>query len=104
MLTESELTTISVPRWPTERPLLILNALASAGFWFLFFRSPTSASFVLAYAAIAGLMNLALVTSIRGSAVRLGPDQFPELYGRVEELARRLGLRRVPEVYLKQQD
>jgi hypothetical protein len=49
-------------------------------------------------------MNIAFVTSIRGSAVHLGPEQFPELHARVEELARRLGLRRTPDVYLMQQD
>lgn len=95
---------VSVRRWPTERPLLILNALASAGFWFLFFRSLLTAPLILAYAAIAALMNVVLITALRGSAVRLGPEQFPELYGRVEEIARRFGMRRMPEVYLKQQD
>ena len=95
---------VSVPRWRTERPLLILNALASAGFWFLLFRALISQPLVLAYVAVALLMNLALVASIRGSAVRLGPDQFPELYNRVLELVRLFGMRHVPEVYLKQQD
>ena len=59
---------VSVPRWRTECPLLILNALAAAGFWFLLFRALISQPLVLAYVAIAMLMNLALVASIRGSA------------------------------------
>jgi Zn-dependent protease with chaperone function len=95
---------IRVRRWPTERPLLILNALASAGLWFLFLQSFQSVAYVAVWVAILGLMNVAFVTSIRGSAVRLSFDQFPELHGRVEELARRMGLRRTPDVYLMQQD
>ena len=50
------------------------------------------------------LTNIAFVTVVRGSAVRLGPEQFPELHARVEELARRMGFRHMPDVYLKQQD
>src|SRR5438445_2160681 len=95
---------IHVRRWPTERPLLLLNALASAGLWFLFFRSPQSLAYLAMWVAIIGLMNVAFVTSIRGSAVRLGSDQFPDRHAAVEDLARRVGLRRIPNVYLMQHD
>jgi Zn-dependent protease with chaperone function len=95
---------IRIDRWPTERPLLILNALASAGLWFLFVRSFQSWPYIGVWAAILGLMNIAFVTSIRGSAVRLGPNQFPKLHARVDEIARRVGLRRTPDVYLMQQN
>jgi Zn-dependent protease with chaperone function len=93
---------IRVTRWGTERPLLILNALASAGLWFLFFRSIQSIASIGMSAAILVLMNIVSLTAIRGSAVRLGPEQFPELHARVEALARRMGLRRTPDVYLMQ--
>ena len=95
---------IRVSRWPTERPLLILSALASAGLWFMFFRSIPSLASIGMWGAFMGLMNIAFVAVIRGSAVRLGPEQFPELHARVEELARRIGLRRTPDVYLMQQN
>ncbi|MGE5242740.1 MAG: M48 family metallopeptidase [Betaproteobacteria bacterium] len=104
MFPEAQLEPIRVRRWPTEGPLLILNILASAGVWFLFFRSLQTAPIAFAWAVFLGVMNLAFIASIRGSAVRLGPDQFPELYGRVEGIARRMGLRRTPDVYLMQQD
>ena len=54
--------------------------------------------------ALMAVMHLGLIAQVRGSAVRLGPDQFPELHAHVEQLARRMGLRRTPEVYLMQQD
>jgi Zn-dependent protease with chaperone function len=36
----------------------------------------------------------------RGSAVRLSPRQFPDIYSLKEDFARRLALRREPEIYL----
>jgi Zn-dependent protease with chaperone function len=95
---------IRVKRWPTERPLFFLNAVASACIWALLARALPSLSYVAALIALMALMNLGLIAYIRGSAVRLGADQFADLYARVEELARRMGLRRMPEVYLQQQD
>jgi hypothetical protein len=45
---------------------------------------------------------VALVAHLRGSAVKLGPDQLPELYGRVQLIAARLGMQRLPDAYLMQ--
>ena len=38
--------------------------------------------------------------SIRGTAVELSPRQYPELYQTADSFARRLGLRRRPQLYL----
>jgi Zn-dependent protease with chaperone function len=38
--------------------------------------------------------------SVRGSAVELSPTQFPDLYQTAEDFAKRLGLRRRPELFL----
>jgi len=37
---------------------------------------------------------------VRGSAVRLSPRQFPDIYAVKDDFARRLNLRRDPEIYL----
>ena len=96
---------IRVRRWPTERPLLYLNLALAILIWIIFFRlSPQTVAWLAVFIGFMALMNLALIAQIRGSAVRLGPEQFPDLYRRVEELARRMELRRMPEVYLMQQD
>src|SRR2546430_2325133 len=79
-----------------------LSGIVAAGLWFLFFRSIQSIASIGMSAAILGLINIAFVAVIRGSAVRLGPEQFPELHSRVEHLAHRMGLRRTPDVYLMQ--
>jgi Zn-dependent protease with chaperone function len=100
-VTEPIDTPIRVRRWPTERPLFVINVLASACIWIALSRVPSSLTWLFTILGIMFLMHVSFIATIRGSAVRLGPDQFPELYARVETLARRMGMR-VPEVYLMQ--
>ena len=96
---------IRVRRWPTERLWFYLNGLVAVCLWVAFVGlAPQTLAWIGLFIGIFALMNLAFVAHIRGSAVRLGPTQFPELYARVEALARRMGLRQTPEVYLSQQD
>jgi Zn-dependent protease with chaperone function len=93
---------ISVERWPSEIPLLCLVAVAAFWIWVALAIS----IFGIAYAAILGIFffvsHVAFVTYVRGSAVRLSEQQFPELYTRVVELSRRAGLEAVPDAYLMQ--
>jgi len=60
----------------------------------------------LAYGILLGLFfffaHMSLIAHLRGSSIKLGPNQMPELYGRVVELSRRIGLKKVPDVYLRQ--
>jgi hypothetical protein len=49
-------------------------------------------------------MHLIFVAHVRGSAIRIGPDQFPELHARIHEIARRIGMKKVPDAYLMQGD
>src|SRR5262249_26270104 len=46
--------------------------------------------------------HLALIAHIRGSAVRLRPEQFPELHRRVQEIATRAGVPRLAGAYIMQ--
>lgn len=91
---------VQVASWPSEKPLFVLIVLLSLGLWAVLAISIIG----LAYVALIGLflffVHLAFVTHLRGSAVRLGPAQFPELHARVQELARAAGLAREPEAYL----
>jgi Zn-dependent protease with chaperone function len=93
---------IQIERWPTERPLLVVAVLVSILVWIVAVVSVIG----LVYAAMLGLfffvVHLTFVAHVRGSGVRLGPEQFPELYARVETLASRMGLEPVPQTYLMQ--
>jgi Zn-dependent protease with chaperone function len=48
------------------------------------------------------VMGGLLVGMIRGNAVKLGPEQFPDIHATVLRQSQQLGLGRVPDVYLLQ--
>jgi Zn-dependent protease with chaperone function len=59
-------------------------------------------AFVAVLLLVPGLVVYRQLTraGIRGSAVRLSRRQFPDIYAVKEDFARRLGLKRDPEIYL----
>lgn len=95
-------TPIRITPWPSELPLFAVALVVSLVLWLLIVVSVVG----LVYAVFLGLvffvLHLAFVAHVRGSAVRLGPDQFPALHGRVAQLAHRMGLERTPETYIMQ--
>ena len=91
-----------VERWPTEVPLTVLVALAAAAIWVLLVVSIIGIVYALLLGVFFFAAHVAFIAYLRGSAVRLGPDQMPELHARVEDLAHRLGLRRPPAAYVMQ--
>ncbi len=94
-------TPIVVSRWPSEIPLLVLTAIFAAIIWIALAVSVIGFVYVLMIALFFWVMHLALVGHLRGSAVRLGPDQFPELYGAINTLSQRMAMP-TPEAYLMQ--
>jgi len=99
---DSSLEVVQVDRWPTELLLLFLVILLAVAIWILLAISIIG----IIYAALIGIFlftaHLALIAHVRGSAVRLRAEQFPDLHARVQEIARRAGLRRVPDAYIMQ--
>jgi Zn-dependent protease with chaperone function len=93
---------VVVERWPSELPLLALVILASLSIWALLALTIVGAIYALFIGLVLFLAHLGFVAHLRGSAVRLGPAQFPELHARVEAQAQRLGLKQMPEAYLMQ--
>jgi Zn-dependent protease with chaperone function len=91
-----------VERWPSETPLTVLVGFLSLGVWLLLALS----IFGMVYVVLIGLFffvsHLAFIAYLRGSAVKLGLEQMPELFHRVESLARRVGLKKMPTVYVMQ--
>ncbi len=93
---------VRVERWPTELPLFALVVLAAAGIWLMLAISIIGIAYAALLAVFFFLTHVAFVAYVRGSAVRLGPEQFPDLHRRVEELSRSAGLREPPAAYLMQ--
>jgi Zn-dependent protease with chaperone function len=93
---------IVVEPWPTEKPFFFLSLLAALLIWTVVAVSIVGLFYGAAFGIFFAVSHLVLIAHVRGSAVRLGPDQFPELHAAVERLARRMGLDPVPEAYLMQ--
>ena len=93
---------VRVERWPTETLLLVLVTLASAAIWV----SLAVSIIGLVYVVLLGIFffgtHLIFVAHVRGSGVRVGPEQFPDLHRRIEELGGRLKMAKLPEVYILQ--
>ena len=93
---------IVVERWRNEMPLFVISAIISVFAWFFLAISIVGLIYALFIALFFFVIHLGFIAHVRGSGVRLGPDQFPELYARVEQLARRMGMKQVPESYVMQ--
>lgn len=91
-----------VERWPTERFYLILVVTASLLIWALLAISLIGILYAWVLVMFVFWTHLLFVTHLRGSGVKLGPKQFPELHQRVQELARRAGVDPVPDAYVMQ--
>jgi len=93
---------ITVTPNAAEAPLRVSLLVIGMTLWLVFILSLVG----LAYGILLGLFfffaHMSLIAHLRGSSIKLGPNQMPELYGRVVELSRRIGLKKVPDVYLRQ--
>ena len=93
---------ITVTPNAAEVPLRVSLLVIGMTLWLVFILSVVG----LAYGILLGLFfffaHMSLIAHLRGSSIKLGPNQMPELYGRVVELSRRIGLKKVPDVYLRQ--
>lgn len=93
---------VEVQRWPTEIPLLVVCIVISLLIYLVLVVSVIGLVYALFIALFLFVAHAALMTHVRGSAVRLGPDQFPDLHRRVQEIAQRIGLENVHDAYLMQ--
>jgi Zn-dependent protease with chaperone function len=92
--------TVAVAPWPSEAPLFVLVLLASLSIWAGLVLSIFGAVYALVIAIGLFFVHLLFVVHVRGSAVKLGPEQFPELDRRVRELGERAGIADLPAAYV----
>lgn len=58
--------------------------------------------YLAGFLLFAGVAHGLLVGYLRGSAVHIGPEQFPDLHERITRLGANLGLERIPDAYILQ--
>ncbi|HSD65643.1 MAG TPA: M48 family metallopeptidase [Vicinamibacteria bacterium] len=88
--------------YPNENPLFAISLVLSVVFWLLVLVG--TLGIALLYALLFFVFYLfaqsALIAHIKGTAVRITPQQFPDLHERLAGCCRRLGIDAVPETYL----
>jgi Zn-dependent protease with chaperone function len=92
----------SIRRWETEIPLLILVIAVSIVLWIVVAVSMIGIFYAVFFSIFFLLAQVGFIAHLRGSAIKLGPQQMPELYARVVAIASRIGLATVPDAYLMQ--
>ena len=93
---------ISVSPDAAEVPLRIVLMITGSVLWIAFVVSIIGLVYGIVLGLVFFFVQLSLIAHIRGSSIKLGPQQMPELYARVEEIAQRIGMKRMPDVYLQQ--
>ena len=91
---------VHIQPWPSEALLRLGVVLVSCFFWFALLISIIGPLYGFIIGIGVFFAQVAFVAHIRGSGVKLGPQQFPDLYQRVQHLAQRIGLPRCPDVYI----
>lgn len=94
---------IIVKRWPSETPLTWIVGFFSVLIWFVLIFSIFGLIYALFIFLVLFLAHVSFVTHVRGSSVKLSPEQFPELHQAVQSLALRMGFTQVPDAYIMQE-
>jgi Zn-dependent protease with chaperone function len=93
---------ITVEPWPMEKPLLWIVGIFSFFVWFAL----AITIFGIVYIGLIGIIlfvgHVVFIAHVKGSGVKLGPDQFPDLHDAVGRLARRMGFETSPDAYIVQ--
>lgn len=93
---------IKVEPHGAENPLKIALIVISIIIWALFIISIIGILYAVVLGVVFFIGHLSLIVHLRGSSVKLGPQQMPGLYKRVVTLSNRIGLKKVPDAYLVQ--
>jgi Zn-dependent protease with chaperone function len=83
-------------------PLRIVLFIVAIILWIIFVVSVIGIVYGLFLGLFFFIVHLSLIAHLRGSSIKLGPQQMPELYQRVVEISQRMGMEKVPDVYLLQ--
>jgi len=87
---------------PAEIPLRILLFIVGIVLWIIIVASMIGLVYGLLLGLFFFIVHLSLIAHLRGSSIKLGPQQMPELYQRVVEISQRMGMKKAPDVYLLQ--
>ncbi|MFC4355455.1 M48 family metallopeptidase [Chryseomicrobium palamuruense] len=82
----------------------IISLLISISIYIVAAVSIVGIGIALIVFAIVFYLQLIMLGSIRGNGVRIHQQQFPDVYARVDVLAKEMGLKKVPDVFVIQSE
>jgi Zn-dependent protease with chaperone function/Tfp pilus assembly major pilin PilA len=85
-----------------ETPLFVISLVISLLVWLLLILGTLGIAlvYVLFFYLFYLFAHSAFISHIRGTAVRITPEQFPDLYQRITKCCEKLKMQRMPEAYL----
>ena len=93
---------LTIEPWHSEKSLQIMVILVSLAIWGLLAITIVGIIYVLFIAFFLFVSHLVFIAYIRGNGIKLSPDQMPELYARVRDLALQTGMKIIPDAYIIQ--
>jgi len=93
---------ITVAPHSGETSLKLALFIVGTLLWILLIISMVGAAYAIFFGVFFFVTHMILIAHIRGSSVKLGPQQMSGLYNRVVQLSERIGLKKVPDAYLLQ--
>lgn len=85
-----------------ETAYYIIMLMISLLIYFLLFISIIGGIYVVCFAIFFFIVQGISIGSIRQNSVKITPEQFGDIYNKVEEYSKRLNLKKIPDVYLMQ--
>lgn len=83
-----------------ETPYFVISVIISAFIYLIVTLSIIGIGIALVILAFILFSNAIMLGSIRGNGVRVSEQQFPDVHERVVELARKMELKKVPDVFV----
>jgi Zn-dependent protease with chaperone function len=93
---------ITITPYASERILKAILLILGAILWVAIVVSMVGIFYGIFFGVIFFVAQIVLVAHLRGSSIKLGPQQMPKLYDRIVVLSRRIGMKKVPSAYLMQ--
>ena len=88
--------------YKNERALFAISLVFSLLFWLLIVVGTLGIAliYLLVGAIVYAFAQSAFISYIKGTAVKITPEQFPDLHARLEHCCRKLDIKTPPEMYL----
>ncbi|MBU4319320.1 MAG: M48 family metallopeptidase [Proteobacteria bacterium] len=92
--------------YKSEKPLFIICLVISIIFWLLMVLGTVGIAlfWVLFFFVIYLFVQSGLIAYLKGTAVKIAPDQFPDLYAQFQECCQKLSITDIPEIYMLHAD